>query len=84
MASGETGTATEFAERLPMSRQAVARHLSALAKAGLVTGTKRGKEMRYRLNPRPLVEAEVWLEERAARWERTLERLARHVGGEDL
>lgn len=83
MASGETGTATEFAERLPMSRQAVARHLSALAKAGLVTGTKRGKEMRYGLNPGPLVEAEVWLEERAARWELTLQRLGRHLEGQE-
>jgi DNA-binding transcriptional ArsR family regulator len=62
-----------------MSRQAVARHLTALAKAGLVTGVRRGKEMRYGLNPEALVEAEAWLADRAARWERTLERLARHL-----
>jgi DNA-binding transcriptional ArsR family regulator len=79
MASGETGTATEFAERLPMSRQAVARHLTALAKAGLVTGLRRGKEVRYGFNPEPLVEAESWLVDRGARWERTLEGLARHL-----
>jgi DNA-binding transcriptional ArsR family regulator len=84
MASGETGTATEFAERLPMSRQAVARHLSALAKAGLVTRARLGKEMRYCLNPEALVEAEAWLEQRATRWEQTLQRLAQHVDRDDV
>ena len=62
-----------------MSRQAVSRHLTALAEAGLVTAVRRGKEMRYNLNPEALVEAEAWLADRAVRWERALERLAGHL-----
>lgn len=79
MAAGETGTATEFAKRLPISRQAVARHLSELAAAGLVRGVRRGKENRYSLDPASLADAMQWLEARAARWDATLEALVQHL-----
>lgn len=83
LASGETGTATDFAARLPISRQAVARHLGELADAGLVTATRHGKEMRYRLVPEPLGDAGSWLQQRAAMWDRALERLTDHVTAPD-
>ena len=57
MVAGETGTATEFAAGLPISRQAVARHLSELAKACLAKGVRRGKEVRYSLDPGSLPDA---------------------------
>jgi DNA-binding transcriptional ArsR family regulator len=79
LASGETGTATDFAARLPISRQAVARHLNELADAGLVSATRHGKEVRYRLVPEPLAKAGSWLQQRAAKWDRALTRLAEHV-----
>jgi DNA-binding transcriptional ArsR family regulator len=48
---GERGTvtATELTGDLPISRQAVAKHLATLAEAGLVEGTRQGRETRYRL-----------------------------------
>ena len=44
-----TATATELTGELPMTRQAVAKHLATLADAGLVEGERRGRETRYRL-----------------------------------
>lgn len=83
LASEESGTATEFAERLPISRQAVARHLSELEAAGLVGGARLGKEYRYSLDPSPLVDAMQWLAARATRWDDTLEALVQHLSSDD-
>ena len=44
-----TATATELTGELPMTRQAVAKHLVTLADAGLVESERRGRETRYRL-----------------------------------
>ncbi|MGB7861636.1 MAG: winged helix-turn-helix domain-containing protein [Acidimicrobiia bacterium] len=73
------GTATQFAGRLPITRQAVAKHLNELARAGIVTSSKSGRETRFSLQPALLVEASNWLEQRAAAWDRTLGRLKQHV-----
>jgi DNA-binding transcriptional ArsR family regulator len=45
----ETATATELTGELPMTRQAVAKHLATLADAGLVESERQGRETRYRL-----------------------------------
>ena len=74
-----SGTATEFAKRLPISRQAVARHLSELAAAGLVSPAKTGRETRYSLNTETMQEAIDWLSDRARRWDEALDRLQRHL-----
>lgn len=79
LAEGDSTTATEVARRLPISRQAVARHMTTLQESGVVHGTRRGREYRYRLNPEPLDEAAHWLRRRTASWERALERLADHL-----
>jgi ArsR family transcriptional regulator, cadmium/lead-responsive transcriptional repressor len=44
-----TATATELTGELPMTRQAVSKHLVALADAGLVESERQGRETRYRL-----------------------------------
>ena len=58
-ALGERGpaTATELAADLPVTRQAVSKHLGALAAAGLVDSERTGREVRYRLTPAPLSDA---------------------------
>ena len=83
LAEEETGTATKFAARLPISRQAVARHLSELEAAGLVRGTRLGKELRYSLDPGPLVDAMQWLAVRAAQWDTKLDALAKYLSADD-
>lgn len=82
LATGDSATATEVADRLPISRQAVARHMSTLENGGVVTGSRHGREYRYSLNPEPLREAVRWLDRRTASWDRALGRLADHLDQE--
>jgi DNA-binding transcriptional ArsR family regulator len=73
-------TATQLAADLPITRQAVSKHLGALTDAGLVTRRHEGRETRYRLTPAPLAEVTGWLETVGAEWDARLERLRRHLG----
>jgi DNA-binding transcriptional ArsR family regulator len=65
-------TATTLAVELPVSRQAVVKHLVTLGKAGLVTGQREGREMRYTVRPDPLGETARWLDQLAAQWDARL------------
>lgn len=49
LAARGTATATELTGELPITRQAVAKHLATLAGAGLVSSERQGRETRYRL-----------------------------------
>jgi DNA-binding transcriptional ArsR family regulator len=69
-------TASRLAGELPMTRQAVAKHLSALSGAGLVTARREGRETRYTLTPAPLAGAMEWMVEVGAKWDERLARLA--------
>ncbi len=55
-------TATEIASDMPITRQAVAKHLAHLHRAGLVVPERRGRETRYRLTPEPLGNAIDWMD----------------------
>jgi DNA-binding transcriptional ArsR family regulator len=79
LAERETATATELAAELPVTRQAVAKHLSALAGAGLVAGRRQGRETRYELTPAPLGEAMAWMAQVGAHWDERLSALRQHL-----
>jgi DNA-binding transcriptional ArsR family regulator len=79
LAGRETATATELASELPVSRQAVAKHLAALSEAGLVESSRAGRETRYRLTPGPLVEAVSWIEQVGTQWDERLSALRSHL-----
>jgi DNA-binding transcriptional ArsR family regulator len=79
LAERETATATELAAELPVTRQAVAKHLTALRAAGLVEPSRQGRETRYRLTPAPLAEAMTWMAEVGAQWDDRLEALRRYL-----
>jgi len=81
LASRGTATPTELAAGLPVTRQAVAKHLAALRAAGLVEATRAGRETRYVLTPEPLASATEWLEEVGAAWDARLGALRRLVDG---
>lgn len=74
-----TATATELAAELPVTRQAVAKQLGALADAGLLRASRIGRETRYEVTPQPLGEAAAWLVEVGARWDERLAALARSL-----
>lgn len=65
-------TATELAARLPVSRQAVAKHLEVLRSAGLVASARDGRDVRFSFDARPLEEATAWIAAVGARWDRRL------------
>jgi DNA-binding transcriptional ArsR family regulator len=75
-AQGEV-TATTLAERLPVSRQAVVKHLTVLASAGLVSGNRVGREVRYSVRPATLDAAARWMAALAADWDRRLANIKR-------
>jgi DNA-binding transcriptional ArsR family regulator len=68
-------TATVLADNLPISRQAVSKHLAVFTRVGLVQGERSGREMRYRLNIERLDQATQSLGELAAAWDRRLTRI---------
>jgi DNA-binding transcriptional ArsR family regulator len=59
-----------------MSRQAVAKHLAALDRAGLVDRRREGRETRYTLTPAPLSDAMAWMDDVGAQWDKRLAKLA--------
>ena len=76
-------TASHLAVDLPVTRQAVVKHLQALVEAGLAAPERRGREVRYRATPEPLAQAVSWLVSAGARWDDRLgrlDRLARREG----
>jgi DNA-binding transcriptional ArsR family regulator len=80
LADRETATATELAAELPVTRQAVSKHLAALGEAGLVESTRVGRETRYRLTPQALADALDWMQRVGAQWDERLAALRRHFG----
>jgi len=82
---GVTTTATELAVVLPISRQAVSKHLRELERAGLVVSTKQGRQTRYAAKADGLAGVDGWLTERTDAWGDRLERLRNHaVDGIDV
>ncbi|MFB7287127.1 ArsR/SmtB family transcription factor [Actinacidiphila glaucinigra] len=70
-------TATVLAAELPVSRQAIVKHLTVLDRAGLVAGRRAGREMRYAVRPERLVAAARWMDRVAARWDARLSAIKR-------
>ena len=81
LAKRETATATELAAELPVTRQAVAKHLAALNEAGLVESRREGRETRYELTPGPLAAAMDWMAGVGAQWDSRLAKLQVHLTG---
>jgi len=63
---------------LPISRQAVTKHLDVLEKAGLIRKRVQGRERLHELEAQPLREVDDWLAPYAAAWDERLERLRIH------
>ena len=70
-------TATRLADSLPITRQAVSKHLAVLERAGLVEGQKHGRELLYRVNVEQLDRATQSLSDLADTWDKRLTRIKR-------
>ena len=82
VASRGTATATELAADLPVTRQAVAKQLSALADAGLLQATRAGRETRYEVTPGPLGDAVEWMVSVGTAWDERLAALRRSLASD--
>ena len=79
LASRDSVTATGLAAELPISRQAVSKHLAALRGAELVSSDRVGRETIYSLRPEPLGDAAKWIESVGAEWDSRLGKLRRSL-----
>ncbi|MEJ7636306.1 metalloregulator ArsR/SmtB family transcription factor [Aeromicrobium sp.] len=71
------GTATTLSDRLPVTRQAVSKHLVVLDRVGLVHVTPAGRERRYRVDEAQLARAAAQLADVGATWDARLLRIKR-------
>ena len=74
LADGD-GTSTSLGRQLPVTRQAVSKHLAVLERTGLVRGTHTGRERRYRVDDTQLARAVVQLASVRATWDARLQRI---------
>jgi DNA-binding transcriptional ArsR family regulator len=80
LASGGPATATDLATRLPITRQAIAKHLALLAQAGLVTAEPgERRRVRYRVQSAPMQVAKQFLAALARDWDSPLGALRHHL-----
>ena len=66
-------TATTLTAEMPVSRQAISKHLLLLQRVGLIDGHRQGREVRYEVREQRLAEATGALSEVANRWDRRLQ-----------
>lgn len=79
LAEEGAATATRLTVGLSITRQAVTKHLNALADAGLLTSKTAGRERQYHLQPEPLQEVTAWIAQIEALWNRKLDALQAHL-----
>ena len=80
LASGGPATATDLASQLPITRQAIAKHVALLAEAGLLTAEPgERRRVRYRLQSAPMQMAQQFLAALARDWDSQLDALKDHL-----
>jgi DNA-binding transcriptional ArsR family regulator len=72
LAVREPASASALAHELPVSRQAVVKHLGILREAGLVEGGRTGREVRFSVRPAGLQAAARWMAALASDWDARL------------
>jgi DNA-binding transcriptional ArsR family regulator len=77
LSSGGEASATTLARNLPITRQAVLKHLTLLERANLVSVRRHGKEQRYAIRPGEAAEAARWMDDLATGWSTRLEAIKR-------
>ena len=79
LGDGAPRSIAALARDLPISRQALTKHLRVLESAGLASAEREGRETLYRIDPAGLLAAEAWIGTVSAQWDGAIDRLKRHV-----
>jgi DNA-binding transcriptional ArsR family regulator len=75
----QPSSASDLVGAVPVSRQAIVKHLGVLAGAGLVEGERAGRRVLYRLTPEPFADAARWMADVGAAWDRRLNALVERL-----
>ena len=78
--AGDGLSIADLSRDLPMTRQAVTKHLDALRQAGLVRVRRQGRERLHDLDATPLEAVDDWMRQYAEAWDKRIDRLRRHLG----
>jgi DNA-binding transcriptional ArsR family regulator len=78
--AGDGLSIADLSRDLPMTRQAVTKHLDALRQAGLVRVRRQGRERLHDLDAAPLAAVDDWLRPYAEAWDQRIDRLRHHLG----
>ena len=73
--SGESQSIVQLTEGTRLTRQAVTKHLRVLQGAGVVRSARVGRESRFELDPKPLIDARGYLDHVSQKWDNALARL---------
>jgi len=79
LGNGEPRSIARLADGMPISRQALSKHLRVLESAGLTSVEREGRETLYRIDPAGLLVAEAWIGEVSRQWDAAIDRLKQHV-----
>ena len=79
LSEGGPASISALAEQQDMTRQGVTKHLQVLATAGIIDGTRQGREQVWTLNPKRLAEGRRQIDIIAAGWDEALERFKKLV-----
>ena len=79
LSAGGPQSITRLTEGSDVTRQAITKHLTVLAGAGLVRGVRQGRERIWEIDTTRLDDARRWLEEISRRWDERLDRLKKFV-----
>ncbi|WP_158815797.1 helix-turn-helix transcriptional regulator [Methylocapsa sp. S129] len=83
LSNGLPQSISRLAEGSALTRQAIAKHLRVLERAGLVRGMRAGRESRFAFTPEPFKEAQSYLERVSSQWDDVLARLKFFVEDEE-
>lgn len=74
---------SDLSEGAEVTRQAITKHLHALAEAGLVRDSRRGRERIWELEPKRIDKARRWLDQISEQWDAAIDRLKAFVEDEN-
>lgn len=79
LCDGSARSIATLASGLPISRQALTKHLKVLEAAGVTRSRRKGRETVYRIDPGGLLAAEHWISAVSTQWDSLIDRLKTHA-----
>ena len=75
LTNGEPQSISRLTSGTRLTRQAVTKHLRVLEGAGVVHSVKTGRESRFALEPKTIIDAQTYLDQVSRQWDNALAQL---------